>query len=102
MVCTYTSGYRAAYLKIGEILGHQPDNVNAVMETLAGKLTQDEFYGLAILLERTGTRIRDLEGNVCIDIWGEMNGCQGGAQWVLALQRSGSKLRSSKSWMATP
>ena len=81
MVCSYTSGYRAGYLKIGEILGHQPDNVNAVMtalmETLAGKLTQDEFYGLAILLERTGTRIRDLEGNVCIDIWGEMNGRQG-------------------------
>ena len=77
----HTGGYRAAYLEISEILGHQPDAateavVTVLMEALAGKLTQDELYGLALLLERTGTRVRDLDGAPYIDIWGEMNGCQ--------------------------
>ena len=44
------------------------------METLAGKLTQDEFYVVAILLARTGTGVKDRDGNIRIDWWGELNG----------------------------
>ena len=78
----YTGGYEAAYREIHDIMGdcpcnrdHAPAVIEILMEILAGKLTQDEFYGLAILLEQTGTRIKDLDGTLSIDIWGEMNGC---------------------------
>ena len=80
----YTTGYHAAYREVYAVLGIEetPTDgaaviavVEILMETLAGKLTQAEFFGLAILLEQTGTRVRDLEGNPHIDIWGEMNGC---------------------------
>jgi len=77
----HNSGYETAYRELYSIINSErhPDPatdavITVLMETLAGKLTQDEFYGLAVLLERTGTRIRDLDGNVCIDIWGELNG----------------------------
>ncbi len=84
----YVSGYQAAYREVYAVLGIEevPTDgaaviavVEILMETLAGKLTQDEFFGLAILLEQTGTRIKDLEGNTRIDLWGEMNGCPGEA-----------------------
>ena len=75
----YTDGYEAAYREIRELLGDERKAeidvvVTVLMETLAGKLSQDEFYGLAVLLEDTGTRIRDLDGNIAIDFWGMANG----------------------------
>ncbi len=44
-----------------------------MMETLAGRMSQSEFYSLAILLARTHTRTLDGNGNTRIDFWGEFN-----------------------------
>lgn len=84
----YTAGYEAAYQELYQILhdeehhracGHcRPCGVmkevaEVLMETLAGRMSQDEFYSLAILLTRTHTRVRDKNGNTRIDFWGELN-----------------------------
>ena len=88
----YTAGYEAAYREIYEILndvGHHGtcgqcrpcgvirETVEILMETLASKCTQEEFFSLAMILNRTNTRVEDSEGNLFIDIWGEMNGAVG-------------------------
>ena len=82
------SGYEAAYREIYTVINdenHQStcgecracgvidEVVEILMETLAGKLTQDEFYVVAILLARTGTGVKDRDGNIRIDWWGELN-----------------------------
>ena len=36
-------------------------------------MSQDEFFGLALILARTHTSVRDKDGNVSIDFWGEFN-----------------------------
>ena len=86
----YTAGYEATYQEIYTVLGDDEHDrvhrehecracgstgevIEVLMETLAGKLTQDEFYAVAILLARTGTGVKDRDGNVRIDWWGEMN-----------------------------
>ena len=84
----HTEGYEAAYREIYEIIndeGHQAECgecrpcgvilevIEVLMETLAGKLSQDEFYMVAILLAKTGTGIRDNDGRIRIDWWGRLN-----------------------------
>ena len=84
----HTAGYETAYRELYSIINserHQQECgqcrpcgviqevIEVLMETLAGKLTQDEFFMVAILLARTGTGIRDSEGRIRIDWWGEMN-----------------------------
>ena len=84
----HVSGYEAAYRELYATINSEryqqecgqcrpcgviQEVIEVLMETLAGKLTQDEFYTVAILLARTGTGIRDSEGRVRIDWWGEFN-----------------------------
>ena len=84
----YKSGYETAYQEVYSIInseGHleqcgecRPcgiiqEVIEVLMETLAGKLSQSEFYTLAILLARTGTGVKDTEGRVRIDWWGHFN-----------------------------
>ena len=93
----HTGGYEQAYREIYTVINNEAHQstcgdgvhgehgcrpcgvvqevVEVLMETLAGKLTQEEFYTVATLLARTGTGVRDKEGYVKIDFWGEMNGC---------------------------
>ena len=81
-------GYEAAYREIYTVLnddthrqecgecrpcGVMDEVVEVLMETLAGKLTQDEFYAVAALLARTGTGVKDRDGYIKIDFWGELN-----------------------------
>ena len=85
----HTGGYEQAYREIYNVLNddaHQQacgecrpcgviqEIVEVLMETLAGKLTQDEFYTVAILLARTNTGVKDQDGRIRIDWWGEFNG----------------------------
>ena len=74
----YTAGYEAAYREIyaslndGEhaICGEcRPCGVvyeigEILVETLANRLSQDEFFGLAVLLTQTNTSVKDLNGKV--------------------------------------
>lgn len=84
----YVSGYETAYRELYAIINsesHQQECgqcrpcgiiqevIEILMETLAGKLAQDEFYTVAILLARTNTGIKDSEGRIRIDWWGEFN-----------------------------
>ena len=90
----HVSGYETAYRELYSIINsetHQQECgqcrpcgviqevIEVLMETLAGKLTQDELYTVATLLARTGTGIRDSEGRVLrIDWWGEFNNAVNG------------------------
>lgn len=84
----YRSGYDAAYREIYAVLADEDhkkgcdercgcgvikETIEILMEVLAGKLTQDEFFSLAIVLNRTHTRVKDSDGNISIDWWGELN-----------------------------
>ena len=102
----HTGGYEQAYREIYSILNndehrqecgnHLPPEhecracvviqevVEVLMETLANKLTQQEFFVVAVLLARTGTGIKDKDGNIRIDFWGELNGAanpDGSYEW---------------------
>lgn len=85
----HTRGYEQAYREIYTTLNNDEHRqecggcrvcgivdevIEVLMETLASKLTQDEFYVVAILLARTGTGVKDRDGNIKIDFWGELNG----------------------------
>ena len=85
----YTAGYEAAYEEIYRVLadenhvsacgecrpcGVAKQAVEILMECLAGRMTQEEFFGLALILARTNTTVIDQSGNVQIDWWGEFNG----------------------------
>ena len=84
----YTNGYEAAYQEIYRVLNDQDHQaecgtcrpcglikqmVEVLMETLAAKMTQEEFFALAIILARTGHTAIDDAGYVRIDWWGRMN-----------------------------
>ncbi len=84
----HNSGYETAYRELYSIINSEhhlrecgecrpcgviQEVIEILMETLAGKLTQDEFYTVAILLARTGAGVRDSEGRIRIDWWGEFN-----------------------------
>ena len=81
----YVSGYETAYMMLYSMINsetHQQECgecrpccviqevIEILMETLAGKLHQDEFFAVAIPLARTNTGIRDSEGRIRIDWWG--------------------------------
>ena len=84
----HNSGYETAYQELCSIIDNEShpgrcgecrpcgviqEVMEVLMETLAGKLTQDEFYTLAILLARTGTSVKDSEGRTRVDWWGKFN-----------------------------
>ncbi len=88
---SYNDGYRAAYEEIYRILNdetHQAEcgecracgvvkqAVEILMETLASKMTQDEFFALAMILNRAGNA--GDTGNR-LDWWGIMNDAIDGA-----------------------
>ena len=53
MTTQYTAGFQAAYEEIHLALSRCPRPhgiIDVLMDTLAGKLTQEEFFGLAIRL----------------------------------------------------
>lgn len=85
----YTAGYQAAYDEIYRILNdeaHQKECggckpcgliknvVEVLMESLASRMSQEEFFGLALILARTGHTMIDGQGYVGLDAWAMMNG----------------------------
>lgn len=84
----YTAGYEAAYQEVYAILNDEPHQVHCgecrpcglikqvveiLMETLASRMTQEEFFSLAFILARTGHTAIDSQGYVRMDWWGRMN-----------------------------
>lgn len=87
---SYNDGYRAAYEEIYRILNdeqHQAEcgecracgvarqAVEILMESLASKMSQEEFFALAMILNRAGN---ESDGP---DWWGIMNDAAGGASF---------------------
>ena len=44
------------------------------METLAGRMSQKEFFNLALILARPHARVRDENGRTRIDVWVTLTG----------------------------
>ena len=44
------------------------------MESLASRMSQEEFFGPALVLARIGASMIDSEGYVKSDVWAMMNG----------------------------
>lgn len=85
----YTAGYEAAYREIYARLNDENHHigcdgcrpcgvaievVEVLMETLASRMSQDDFFQLALILARTNTTAIDKNGYVRIDWWGHFNG----------------------------
>ncbi len=85
----HVAGYRAAYDEVYHILNDQEHQaecgqcracglitnvVEVLMESLASKMSQDEFFGLALILARNNSTFIDGEGYVKVDTWGLLNG----------------------------
>lgn len=84
----YRAGCEAAYAEIYRVLsderhvascgecrpcGVARQAVEILMECLASRMSQDDFFELALILARTNTTVIDAEGHVIIDWWGEFN-----------------------------
>lgn len=82
----YVQGYEAAYREIYSRLNdenHQrcgcrpcgvaTEVVEILMESLATRMSQQDFFELALLLARTGNTAIGEDGHVRVDWWGVMN-----------------------------
>ncbi len=84
----YTQGYETAYREIYQAFnsadhleecgecrpcGVAKEIVEILMESLAGKLTQEEFFTLSFILARRNATIIDSSDHVRIDWWGLLN-----------------------------